>query len=120
MARPRRAHDVNLPCDRSSRRRFFGSAVGAAAVAMSANQYSLLFAQSAGEPSSRDEPNCGLDISGGHSTGKEAVGKREKFRIPKLETILVQPRWLFLKVHTDVGIVGLGEPIVEGRAKTCA
>lgn len=43
-----------------------------------------------------------------------------KFRITKLETMLVKPRWLFLKVHTDQGIVGLGEPILEGRAKTCA
>src|SRR5262245_6027559 len=37
----------------------------------------------------------------------------------KRETILVKPRWLFLKIHTDAGIVGLGEPIVEGRALTC-
>ena len=41
-------------------------------------------------------------------------------RITKLETFLVKPRWLFLKVHTDAGIVGLGEPITEGRALTCA
>jgi galactonate dehydratase len=33
--------------------------------------------------------------------------------------MLVKPRWLFLKVHTDAGIVGWGEPIVEGRADTC-
>ncbi len=33
---------------------------------------------------------------------------------------MVKPRWLFLKVHTDAGIVGLGEPIVEGRAETVA
>ena len=45
---------------------------------------------------------------------------REKIRITRLETMLVQPRWLFLKIHTDAGIVGWGEPIVEGRAKTCA
>ncbi len=45
---------------------------------------------------------------------------RGKLRITKLETFLVQPRWLFLKVHTDAGIVGWGEPIVEGRAKTLA
>src|SRR5687768_17899446 len=36
-----------------------------------------------------------------------------KLRITKLETILVQPRWLFLKIHTDEGVVGLGEPLVE-------
>src|SRR5215204_3594171 len=45
---------------------------------------------------------------------------KTKLRITKVETFLVKPRWLFLKVHTDAGIVGLGEPIVEGRAKTCA
>ena len=41
-------------------------------------------------------------------------------KITELETIFVEPRWLFLKVHTDEGIVGLGEPIVEGRAQTVA
>jgi galactonate dehydratase len=39
-------------------------------------------------------------------------------KITRLETILVQPRWLFLKMHTDAGIVGYGEPVVEGRAHT--
>src|SRR5215468_7692644 len=41
-------------------------------------------------------------------------------KITKLETIFVKPRWLFLKVHTDEGIIGLGEPIVEGRVQTVA
>lgn len=41
-------------------------------------------------------------------------------KITHLETIFVKPRWLFLKIHTDEGIVGLGEPIVEGRAQTTA
>ncbi len=45
---------------------------------------------------------------------------KTRLRITKLETFLVKPRWLFLKVHTDAGIVGLGEPLLEGRAKTCA
>ena len=45
---------------------------------------------------------------------------REKVKITRLETILVKPRWLFLKVHTDAGVVGLGEPVTEGRARTCA
>src|SRR6516165_10585876 len=48
------------------------------------------------------------------------VASRDPLRITKLETILVKPRWLFLKVHTNAGIVGLGEPIVEGRALTVA
>jgi galactonate dehydratase len=46
------------------------------------------------------------------------IKPREPLKITKLETFLVQPRWLFLKVHTSAGIVGLGEPIVEGRALT--
>jgi galactonate dehydratase len=48
------------------------------------------------------------------------VRPRERLRVTRLETLLVKPRWLFLKVHTDAGIVGLGEPIVEGRAQTVA
>jgi len=42
-----------------------------------------------------------------------------ELRITKVETFLVKPRWLFLKIHTDAGIVGLGEPITEGRHLTC-
>ena len=41
-----------------------------------------------------------------------------RIKITKLETFLVKPRWLFLKIHTDAGIVGLGEPVLEGRALT--
>src|SRR5579883_1258276 len=48
------------------------------------------------------------------------IGARDRIKITKLETLLVRPRWLFLKVHTDAGIIGLGEPIVEGRALTVA
>ncbi|MBE9462477.1 galactonate dehydratase [Dyadobacter subterraneus] len=39
-------------------------------------------------------------------------------KITKLETILIKPRWIFLKIHTDVGVTGLGEPLLEGRALT--
>ncbi|MGQ9610180.1 MAG: galactonate dehydratase [bacterium] len=41
-------------------------------------------------------------------------------KITKLETFFVKPRWLFLKIYTDDDIIGLGEPILEGRALTCA
>jgi galactonate dehydratase len=41
-------------------------------------------------------------------------------KITKLETIYVKPRWLFLKMHTDEGLVGLGEPICEGHAQAVA
>jgi galactonate dehydratase len=30
----------------------------------------------------------------------------------------VPPRWLFLKIETDEGLAGWGEPVVEGRADT--
>lgn len=39
-------------------------------------------------------------------------------KITGIETFLVPPRWLFLKVSTDEGITGWGEPVVEGRADT--
>src|SRR5690349_25151188 len=44
--------------------------------------------------------------------------EKSKVKITKLETFLVKPRWIFLKIHTDAGIVGLGEPLLEGRALT--
>src|SRR5205807_2528856 len=53
--------------------------------------------------------------------GRDApIARRDPLRVTRLETIMVKPRWLFLKVHTNAGIVGLGEPILEGRALTCA
>ena len=48
------------------------------------------------------------------------IPAKDNLKITKLETFLVKPRWLFLKIHTNAGIVGLGEPITEGRALTCA
>ncbi|MCI2417416.1 galactonate dehydratase [Saccharopolyspora sp. K220] len=39
-------------------------------------------------------------------------------KISSVETFLVPPRWLFCRVATDEGIVGWGEPVVEGRAET--
>lgn len=41
-------------------------------------------------------------------------------KITRLTTFLVPPRWCFLKIETDEGIVGWGEPVLEGRAKTVA
>ena len=41
-------------------------------------------------------------------------------KITKLETFFVKPRWVFLKMHTDEGLVGWGEPIVEGWSHTTA
>ena len=41
-------------------------------------------------------------------------------KITKLTTFIVPPRWCFLKIETDEGIAGWGEPVVEGRAQTVA
>ncbi|MDR2403791.1 MAG: galactonate dehydratase [Spirochaetaceae bacterium] len=39
-------------------------------------------------------------------------------KIVNMTLYKVPPRWLFLKVETDAGITGWGEPIIEGRADT--
>ena len=39
-------------------------------------------------------------------------------KIRQLELFTVPPRWLFLKISTDEGYAGWGEPIVEGQAGT--
>ena len=41
-------------------------------------------------------------------------------KITALTTFIVPPRWCFLKVETDEGITGWGEPVLEGRAHTVA
>ena len=41
-----------------------------------------------------------------------------RMKITKLELFKVPPRWLFLKISTDEGYTGWGEPVVEGRADT--
>lgn len=41
-------------------------------------------------------------------------------KIKSITTYTVPPRWLFVKVETDTGVVGWGEPVLEGRAATVA
>ena len=41
-------------------------------------------------------------------------------KITSMTTFVVPPRWLFLKIETDEGIVGWGEPVLEGRAASVA
>lgn len=56
-----------------------------------------------------------------YALGGPGVGSfqfKDKVRITRLETFLVKPRWVFLKIHTDTGVIGLGEPLLEGRALT--
>jgi galactonate dehydratase len=60
------------------------------------------------------------DAAAQQKVAKDApIARKDPLKITKLETLLVKPRWLFLKIHTNAGIVGLGEPILEGRALTC-
>lgn len=40
--------------------------------------------------------------------------------IKEIELFKIPPRWLFLKITTNNGLVGWGEPVVEGRAATVA
>jgi galactonate dehydratase len=39
-------------------------------------------------------------------------------KITNIVTYIVPPRWLFVKIETDEGITGWGEPVIEGRAAT--
>lgn len=39
-------------------------------------------------------------------------------KITKLTTYRVPPRWMLLKIETDEGTFGWGEPVIEGRART--
>ncbi|MFC3419085.1 galactonate dehydratase [Salinicoccus hispanicus] len=39
-------------------------------------------------------------------------------KIKSYEMFTVPPRWLFLKVETDDGLIGWGEPVIEGKAAT--
>ncbi|UKS67351.1 galactonate dehydratase [Rossellomorea marisflavi] len=39
-------------------------------------------------------------------------------KITGYEVFQVPPRWLFLKIETDEGITGWGEPVIEGKAAT--
>ena len=40
--------------------------------------------------------------------------------IKSVETFLVAPRWLFVRIETNSGLVGWGEGTLEGRSETVA
>lgn len=46
------------------------------------------------------------------------ISRKKMMKIIKLTTYRVPPRWMLLKMETDEGIVGWGEPVIEGRART--
>lgn len=104
-----------LPSLPQHRRAFLLSLLGAAGA--SAATYALAQRPKRDDDYSDTPPDPG-EGQAGRERAAQLVGSGERLRITKVETIPVYPRWLFLKVHTDAGIVGLGEPIVEGRAKT--
>lgn len=39
-------------------------------------------------------------------------------KITQLTTYRLAPRWMFLKIETDAGITGWGEPVIEGKARS--
>lgn len=39
-------------------------------------------------------------------------------KIKDIRTYLVRPRWGFVEIETDDGLVGWGEPVIEGKAAT--
>ncbi|MBE6591051.1 MAG: galactonate dehydratase [Ruminococcaceae bacterium] len=41
-------------------------------------------------------------------------------KITNITLYPVEPRWMFLKIDTDEGISGWGEPVIEGKAATVA
>ena len=50
-----------------------------------------------------------------------AIDPKDPIKITKIETFPVnRTRSVFLKVHTDAGIIGLGEPSLEGWSPTVA
>ena len=103
-----------------SRRRFAQALVASAAGAGGAFAGARRGA-AADAPAVPSKPAAyGLNSRAERSSVEAMPRRRDPIRITKLETFLVKPRWLFLKVHTDAGLAGWGEPVVEGRARTCA
>ena len=41
-------------------------------------------------------------------------------KITRLELLMVKPRFMFLKMHTNQDLVGYGEPILEGQTHAVA
>lgn len=100
------------------RRKFLRDLFGVLGAAGAAGAGSALASPAPGGGGSDDPYATRREAERDRSADPGARGPR-RLRITRLETFLVRPRWLFLQIHTDEGIRGWGEPIVEGRAKTC-
>jgi galactonate dehydratase len=44
--------------------------------------------------------------------------RQKQMKITNIECFIVPPRWNFVKISTDEGISGWGEPVLEGKAET--
>ena len=106
----------SIPRASLDRRSFFTKTLGVAG-ASAAGAFSLRAADPGDDYLKEVEENERKSRS---KDAKTTIGIGDKLKITKVETMFVKPRWLFLKIHTNAGITGLGEPIVEGRAKTVA
>ena len=74
----------------------------------------------------RDADEAGITVDIGRVAGSDRGAHRRiphaeagrQVKISRIETFLVPPRWLFVRVETDSGVVGWGEPVLEGRSET--
>jgi galactonate dehydratase len=64
--------------------------------------------------------SVGYEGMAADGTRQRVKGHQKTMKITQLKTFLVPPRWLFLKIETDEGLCGWGEPVLEGRAQTVA
>ena len=53
------------------------------------------------------------------NTSRAVVSRREPIKITKLETFVLKNSWVFVKLSTNVGLVGWGE-MLKDRSLTCA
>ena len=56
--------------------------------------------------------------STGNTMGNDPARPAAETVIRTVETFLVAPRWLFVRIETEGGIVGWGEATCEGRSET--
>ncbi len=61
----------------------------------------------------------GLDAALPRRTNASPLGQKEQIKVTKIESFVLKNSWVFVKVSTDVGIVGWGE-MLKDDAKACA
>jgi hypothetical protein len=59
-------------------------------------------------------------MSGRHAMRRLSTAVRQADAVKKFELFKVAPRWLLLRMETENGIVGWGEPNLEGYSATVA